>query len=78
MTGLVGDSGQCLQKLSSMCSSERGNCVHIEIAQKWQHLTDQRQGGFSKDSKFKAYFAGPGDFLCRRGLDVTFGGAGSC
>lgn len=62
MACLVGDSGQCLQELSGMCSSERGNCVHIEIAQKWQHLTDQRQGDFSKDPKFKAYFAGPGTF----------------
>lgn len=60
----VGDSGQCLQELSGMHSSERGHCVGREIAQKWQHLTDERQGDFSKDPKFKAYFGGHEDFLC--------------
>lgn len=61
-----------------MSTSERGNCVLMETAQKWQPLADQRQCDFSKDPKFKAYSGEPEDFLCRRGLGVAFRGAQGC
>ena len=67
----LGDSGQCFQELSGMCSRERGNCICAEIAQKWQHLTDLRQYNFSEDPKYEAYTGVPRDFLGRCGLSVT-------
>ena len=76
----LGDSGQCFQELSGMCSRERGNCVCAEIAQKWQHLADLRQYNFSEDPKCEAYSGVPRDWnkIIRIGLVTALIKAEQC